>query len=289
MKSLQKRSKEMKMLSRFLGLCLAVVLVLTDCLSVYASGAEVSAGDGTVMSGMEGDNGDGVSDVGESGSAKTEDMGSVLGGDDTAVLGSGDVSGENDVSGGDALPRREPEVFYREPEPEHYGELVSYDAYSRTYHAGENRYVTVVGNDGTTYIDEEGSLCRVDNTLVENPVSLFSMGGAGASYVNRANAYMVLFPENIAAYEDSAFADCGITTESDDSAGGFGEGIAILCGDYQMLLYPAQGSFTEGTARGNAIRYSNVFSNVDYQYTVLANSVKEDIILLEKGEKNSFS
>lgn len=207
-------------------------------------------GDGTVMSGMEGDNGDGVSDVGESGSAKTEDMGSVLGGDDTAVLGSGDVSGENDVSGGDALPRREPEVFYREPEPEHYGELVSYDAYSRTYHAGENRYVTVVGNDGTTYIDEEGSLCRVDNTLVENPVSLFSMGGAGASYVNRANAYMVLFPENIAAYEDSAFADCGITTESDDSAGGFGEGIAILCGDYQMLLYPAQGSFTEGTARG---------------------------------------
>ncbi|MEZ3426831.1 MAG: hypothetical protein K1W13_05455 [Lachnospiraceae bacterium] len=100
MKSLQKRSKEMKMLSRFLGLCLAVVLVLTDCLSVYASGAEVSAGDGAVMSGMEGDNGAGVSDVGESGSAKTEDMGSVLGGDDTAVFGSGDVSGENDVSGG---------------------------------------------------------------------------------------------------------------------------------------------------------------------------------------------
>lgn len=97
-----------------LGLCLAAVLVLTDCLSVYASGAEVSAGNGTVMSGMEGDNGDGVSDVGESGSAKTEDTGSVLGGDDTAVFGSGDVSGENDVSGGDALTRREPEVFYRE-------------------------------------------------------------------------------------------------------------------------------------------------------------------------------
>ena len=203
----------------------------------------------------------------------------MSGGDD---IGSGnDVSGGDMVSGGDALPRREPETFYREPEPENYGALVSYDAYSRTYHAGGNRYVTVVGNDGTTYIDEDGSLCRVDNTLVENPVSLFGMaGGAGSSYMNRANTYTVLFPENMAAYGDSGISD---------GNGGFGEGIVILCGDYQMLLYPAEGSFAEGVTRGNAIRYSNVFSNVDYQYTVLANSVKEDIILLERGERNSFS
>ena len=39
----------------------------------------------------------------------------------------------------------------------------------------------------------------------------------------------------------------------------------------------------------NAIRYSNVFDNVDFQYTVLGNTIKEDIILLKPQERNEFS
>lgn len=39
----------------------------------------------------------------------------------------------------------------------------------------------------------------------------------------------------------------------------------------------------------NAIRYSDVYENVDVQYTILNGTVKEDIILLEKQEKDSFS
>ena len=39
----------------------------------------------------------------------------------------------------------------------------------------------------------------------------------------------------------------------------------------------------------NAIRYSDVYENVDVQYTILNGTVKEDIILLEKQDRNNFS
>lgn len=315
MNGLQKRNKGRKgkhwrrRLSGILCICLSAILLLSDSLPAYAAGADISAGDGILWEAGNSDEegvsagdissedassvheGDGDS-AGESGSAGDDDSagGSVSAGDGS--FDGSSVSGGDglSVSAGDADIReaREPESFYKEPEPENYGELVSYDAYSRTYHAGGNQYVTVIGNDGTTYIDEDGVLRRVDNALVENPVSLFGMfGGAGTSYINSANAYTVLFPENMAAYGGGEDSLGGNGSSNGNSDGG--SGIAILCGDFQMMIYPAEGSFAGGIARGNAIRYSDVFPGVDYQYTVFGNSVKEDIILLEKGEKNSFS
>lgn len=56
------------------------------------------------------------------------------------------------------IPKRQPEDFYEEPEPENYGTLVNYDEYSRTYHVDGNQYVTVIGNDGSTYVDGLGRL-----------------------------------------------------------------------------------------------------------------------------------
>lgn len=104
------------------------------------------------------------------------------------------------VSGGDAVVGRLPESFYEEEKPETYGTLVSYNEYSRTYHVDGNQYMTVIGNDGTTYIDEEGNLQPVDNTLTENAVFAFSLFGDGqTSYVNTANDYMVLLPESLDA------------------------------------------------------------------------------------------
>ncbi len=79
------------------------------------------------------------------------------------------------VSGGDAVtPGRLPEQFYEEEKPESYGTLVSYDQYSRTYHVDGNQYVTVVGNDGATYIDDDGRLQHVDNTLEKDTATVFS-------------------------------------------------------------------------------------------------------------------
>ena len=68
-----------------------------------------------------------------------------------------------------------------------------------------------------------------------------------------------------------------------------GKGITIANREAAVILYPGEGSFRDGQVKDNAIRYSNVFPGIDYQYTVLGNSVKEDIILLERGEKNSFT
>ncbi len=208
---------------------------------------------------------DDISDLEENvlipgGSAEARDLWETVSGGDSGT-----------VSGGDALkPGRLPEAFYEEEKPESYGTLVSYDQYSRTYHVDGNRYVTVVGNDGATYIDDDGSLRPVDNTLEKNTAAVFGLFDTEeTSYINRANDYTVVLPENLDREE--------------------GKGITIANDEAVITLFPMEGDFTGGVARDNAIRYSDVFPGVDYQYTVLGNSVKEDIILLERGEKNSFS
>lgn len=148
-------------------------------------------------------------------------------------------------------------------------EEVSYDAYSRTYHVDGNRYVTVIGYDGSTYLDEDGQLCRVDNTLVESQAAAFSGISAGTGYANRANDYIA------------------VLGSSQEVSGG--DLLTVASGDYLLSMAPLEGSFRDGVVKDNAIRYNNVFEQVDYQYTVLGNSVKEDIILLSPQARNSFS
>ncbi len=70
------------------------------------------------------------------------------------------------------VPPRQPENYYQDPEPENYGTLAAYDAYSRTYHIDGDRYVTVIGYDGNSYLDEDGNLQQADNTLVPQSVKL---------------------------------------------------------------------------------------------------------------------
>ncbi|MCI9278833.1 MAG: DNRLRE domain-containing protein, partial [Lachnospiraceae bacterium] len=237
----------------------------------------VSGGDAGSGSGAE--DGDPEEGTNGEGNGAQEDPGSGLGSPEDGVPEEDEASEENDsqaawgtVSGGDAASiRREPECYHQDAEPEDYGTLVAFDDYSRTYHVEGNQYVTVLGNDGTTYLDGDGNLQQVDNRLEENPVSIFGMlGGEGASYSNRANDYRVIFPEK-------------------PGKPGEGSGIAIISQGHALMLYPAEGFFGAGTVRDNAIRYSDVFPNIDYQYTVLGNSVKEDIVLLERTEKGSFS
>lgn len=290
-------------LKKAIVMVLTAALLASDNTILYAAEAigdeagmqsEDTAGSeaGTVSGGDAG----AVSGEGEKESASGEDKGSspgvdekgdVSGGDAAegavsggdAAEGAGPARGEDleSVSGGDAFPSEDlwaeprlPEQFYEEEEREDYGTLVAYDEYSRTYHVDGNHYVTVVGNDGSTFLNEDGSLVPVDNTLEKETAGVYSMfGGQETGYVNRANDYTVLLPEN-----------------PDLEAG---RGITIANREAAVTLYPAEGSFRNGLAKDNAIRYSGVFPGVDYQYTVLGNSVKEDIILLERGERNSFS
>lgn len=273
---------------RFLAVFLAALLLCTDTVPAYASEngqsgelfagnaqeesmeAEedsVSGGDAVVSGGEDGIVSSGDHAVSDGDADTSQGEGPVSGGDADTSQGDGLVSGGDAVvSGGDAivsggdmlseepLAVREPEQFYREPEPENYGTLTDYDAYSRTYHVERNRYVTVIGNDGATYIDEDGVLRRTDNTLEEAGVSLFGMLHTGTTYANRANDYTVLFPEDM--------SPIGQAASGNEERG---SGIAIASGEYMLTLYPAEGSFAGGVARGNAIRYSNVFPGMDYQ------------------------
>ena len=251
--------------------------------------------EGTVPSDPSGTPGSSVSDSDAGGAGQP----SASDGDATRPSVSDGDAAQSSVSDGDAvlpsvsdsdaaLPGREPGQFHEEAVPEDYGTLVSYDAYSRTYHVDGDSYITVIGNDGSTYIDEDGLLQSVDNRLVQEESALFSLMGAGSTaYRNSAGDYTVLFPGDMG----TGGTDAG---EAQTGTAGYGTpetgaGITILSGGHAMILYPAEGTFRDGVVRDNAIRYSNVFPDIDYQYTVLGDSVKEDIILLSHTEKSSFS
>lgn len=176
---------------------------------------------------------------------------------------------EEEVVEEELVEVRQPENFYPDIEPENYGTLATFDEFSRTYHVEGDKYVTVIGYDGNTYLDEDGRLQQVDNTLIEDPMSTFAGISAGARYMNAANDFLAVFN--------------GGTNERNK------ELLTIASGDYMLSVAPTEGVFENGLTEGNAIRYSNVFPNTDFQYTLVGNSVKEDIILLSKEAPNSFS
>ena len=61
---------------------------------------------------------------------------------------------------------KEPQDYYPIPEePE--GELIDYDAISKTYKTGDKQYTTVYGGYVGTYKNEDGDTELVDNTLVK--------------------------------------------------------------------------------------------------------------------------
>ena len=53
-------------------------------------------------------------------------------------------------------------------------------------------------------------------------------------------------------------------------------------------MYSDKGNFSKESVSENAIRYNDVYENVDIQYTITNAGVKEDIILLTKDSRNTF-
>lgn len=172
-------------------------------------------------------------------------------------------------------PLREPESY--EPEAEDAeGTLVHFDEESRTYYLGERKYRTVFGNS-STYLDADGQVQLIDNTLAEIPeagvmAALEDGEDAGqkentvpeetAVYGNTANSYQVLIPEVLRE----------------------GQGIVLSRDGWQMELVPIGGDYSRSVTKDNMILYNDVYPGTDVQYSVLDNSVKEDIILREPGQ-----
>ena len=156
---------------------------------------------------------------------------------------------------------REPELEEKEPQS---GEIVSYTEESITYALGAGKYQTIFGSNVGTYVDEEGNVRLEDNTLQE--IATFSKEGVDV-YVNTANDYQVVIPEAMSE-------NLGMILEQ---------------GGYTLEVIPVGGDYTKSAVKENAILYNDVYENIDVQYTVQGNSIKEDIILRERTEKNTFS
>lgn len=171
---------------------------------------------------------------------------------------------------------KEPADYYPIPaEPE--GELVAQDKDFRTYKTGEKQYTTVIGGYAGTYKDEDGEIQPVDNTLEipeqktarKKARSAAGTAGvdAGEVYQNKANDYVVTLPKNI--------------TEA--------AGMVIEKDDYHIEIIPAGGDYTHSVVKDNAILYNQVYDGVDVQYTVLGQSIKEDIVLYKPAEQKEYT
>jgi len=208
---------------------------------------------------------------------------------------------------------RQPEKFYDLEPDEPDGELVDFTDSYRTYQVGDGVYTTVFGGYSGYYLDSDGNVWEVDDTLCldgravtgtsdgtdddEDSIDMelindlvkgsswsysvpmvraFKASASNATsekrsfpaYENRSGAMQVSIPERITG----------------------SEGIQIRTDRYEMEMIPLEGDFSRSAVSGNAIRYTDVFDQIDYQYTVVGGgTVKEDIILLEPTERNSFS
>ena len=181
----------------------------------------------------------------------------------------------------DEKEAREPEDFYDDLIEEPEGELVQFNDRYRTYQTGDGEYITVVGGYSGLYQDTSGEVLEANNMLTEADVEdeeisvatgsnarrMRSMVSGGTTYRNEDGPINVLLPEKMSG----------------------GRGYTISKGSDSLEIIPEGGDYTLSCVGDNAIRYSDVYENVDVQYTILNGTVKEDIILLEKQEKDSFS
>ncbi|MBR4314920.1 MAG: LysM peptidoglycan-binding domain-containing protein, partial [Lachnospiraceae bacterium] len=197
----------------------------------------------------------------------------------------------NIATNSEVIEIRNPEKFYniRNAEMEIEGVLVSYDKYSRTYLVEEdigtnedgevlNRYVKFIGA-GRYYVDDLGNLREMDNTLIKKEeevkpkrFKLFSGLFSGRSEENSEDIYVN--KEGNSKVELSSNGNLGYSIKN---------------GEYAIRVIPIDGEYKDSIVIDNAIRYSNVFKDIDVQYSIVGDNVKEDIILLEKSDINEFS
>ena len=176
---------------------------------------------------------------------------------------------------------KEPQDYYPIPEePE--GELIDYDAISKTYKTGDKQYTTVYGGYVGTYKNENGDTELVDNTLVkpeeaDTPASEEAQEVSSVSadeekeektevYQNKANDYAILLPEQMSE-------ENGVTIEN---------------GKTRIGIIPVDGDYTHSVIKDNAILYNEVYEGADVQYTVLDSSIKEDIVLQQPTDREVY-
>lgn len=236
-----------------------------------ASSSQAGKGSGTAGSGTAGSRTQAAS------GGQTDSSGAGAGG--TAGGSSSDAADTSSVilatasnalaSDSDAL--RSPEFFYDLEIDEPDGELIELEDGYRTYLTGEGEYTTIIGGYSGLYKDEDGEIQEIDNTLTWED-----------SQTNEKRMERGLAPE---AYQNTA-GDVEIEIPSQIKSG---KGIILRNGSKRLMLIPQGGDFRRSAVEENAIRYNDVFEDIDYQYTVLGDTVKEDILLLSDTGRHEFA
>lgn len=215
------------------------------------------------------------------------------------ILSEDEIDGIVHVATDSDAELRDPEFYYDDIPEEPDGILVDFSEKSRTYLMEENvaenengdpihSYVTVIGESPWLYKDSDGFIRTYDNTLVPVSNRKEELRVATASNAHMATASNMRRSRSVVTvtnYQNSeGDAEIQIPDEMDHD-----NGYMLSNGDDTLELIPTEGEFKSSVVLDNAIRYSNVFPNVDFQYTVFGNTLKEDIILLEQQDRNEFS
>lgn len=219
---------------------------------------------------------------------------------DDWILDEDELDGTVHVATDSDAEIRDPEFFYEDFPEEPDGVLVDFSETSRTYLMEENigvdetgepihSYVTIVGDSPYLYQTEDGTVQYYDNTLrpVSHQTKQISVASDSniASGSNARRARKTSKAVTVTNYQNAeGRATIQIPDEMDS-----GNGYMISHGEDTIEIIPTEGEFKSSVTLENVIRYSNVFENVDFQYTVVGDSIKEDIILLGRQERNEFS
>jgi hypothetical protein len=152
---------------------------------------------------------------------------------------------------------------------------VAVSKYSETYQLGRNKFKEVYSTEQLTYTDKNGKEKEIDNTLVTelNPRAR-TLGNN--YFTNKANDFKVKIPQKIENGEKITISPIYNN----------GEGNAE---EDKISITPNKGDYTNAVVEENAIRYNEVFENIDVQYTVNNTNLKEDIILNEKTDVEQFT
>ncbi|MGT2716673.1 DNRLRE domain-containing protein [Streptococcus respiraculi] len=165
---------------------------------------------------------------------------------------------------GDAI--QQPKVSQTTDEAEvelkrQYGEPVVVSGQEQLFRVDDTHFVTYIGSEVKTYVDQNGTEVPVD-------LSLYSYHADGQHYyLPKESPVGVVLPSEVK--EETP--------------------IDITHKDEKISLYPLEKTYGQATVDQNAVLYNNVDGKTDVQYTVQANGVKEEIVLAEWEGKHTFT
>lgn len=149
---------------------------------------------------------------------------------------------------------------------------------SKTYQLCDGSFECVVYSEDIHYIDENGQLADIDCSIVEDKEN------AEYTYTNSANSWNVWFADHLTS--DNAI----LINKSDYSLSyHFLEGNSMASVQRSQILSDEKSEYyTEISKDDRAVVYQDILDSVDIVYSVRTNSIKEDIILKERIDQNSF-